>query len=95
MKVKINLVTNSIKINEALKINATNEQNRQYDKDFDGQDVEVPEEQIKESDLLIDVSKVDLAFVDSEGFIHVNYIGKDYRVNYNDAVWEQLEKRFK
>ena len=95
MKVKINLVTNSIEINEALKINGTNAQNRQYDKDYDGQDVEVPTEETKESDLLIDISKVDLAFVDSEGFIQVNYLGKDYRVNYDKSAWEQLEKRFK
>lgn len=54
----------------------------------------IPEPEYKPSDLLLDISDVKLAFVNSTGEISIKYLGDNFNLIYSDEVWEKLKQRF-
>lgn len=55
----------------------------------------IPEPIYGDSDILIDIADVKLAFVNSTGEISIKYHGDNFNLIYSDFVWAQLVSRFK
>ena len=55
----------------------------------------IPEMECKNTDILLKVDKVDLAFVNANGDISISYLGKDFNLVYSDQVWEELKQEIK
>lgn len=57
-------------------------------------DVEVPEQNIELSDVLLDAKDVMRARVNEIGMISIIHLGQEMQIVYTDEVWEQLKVRF-
>lgn len=102
MKVQIRVLVNSDEIKEAQSKNAYYAKLREENKSikhkdarkFVPEDLEVPKEEVKLSDILIDVKDVLRARVNEVGNISIVHLGQEMQIVYSDEVWKQLEERF-
>ena len=58
------------------------------------EDVEIPADEIKISDMLIDAQDVLRARVNELGNISIVHLGQETQIVYSDEVWNQLKERF-
>ncbi len=103
MKVQVKVLINSDEINEAKNKNAyyakLREENKmkKHSKDrlLVPDDVEVPEQKIELSDVLLDSKDILRARVNEIGMISIVHLGQEMQIVHSDEVWTQLEERFK
>ena len=102
MKVQIRVLVNSDEIKDAQSKNTYYAKLREENKAIKHkdarklvpEDVEIPTEEIKLSDMLIDVQDVLRARVNEIGNISIVHLGQETQIVYSDEVWKQLEERF-
>lgn len=102
MKVQIRVLVNSDEIKDAKSKNAYYAKLREENKLIKHKDarklvpddVDIPEEEIQLSDMLIDVKDVLRARVNEVGNISIVHLGQEMQIVYSDDVWKQLEERF-
>lgn len=56
--------------------------------------IEAPEKEIVLQPMLLDASGVKLATIGDAGMIEIMYEGRAFNVEYEQHVWDELEKRF-
>lgn len=102
MIVQIRVLVNSDEIKEAQGKNAYYAKAREENKTIKNkdvrklvpEDVEIPIEEIKISDMLIDVKDVLRARVNELGNISIVHLGQETQIVYSDEVWNELKERF-
>ena len=58
-------------------------------------EIKVVEPIFEEKPLGFDLKDVTLAFVNGDGGISLEYMGKSFNVLYSDDVWNKIQQRFK
>jgi len=102
MKVQIRVLVNSDEIKDAQSKNAYYAKLREENKAIKHkdarklvpEDVEIPVEEIKLSDMLIDSQDVLRARVNELGNISIVHLGQETQIVYSDEVWNELKERF-
>ncbi len=102
MKVQIRVLVNSDEIKDAQSKNAYYAKLREENKAIKHkdarklvpEDVEIPVEEIKLSDMLIDAQDVLRARVNEVGNISIVHLGQETQIVYSDEVWNELKERF-
>ena len=102
MKVQVKVLQNADEINEAKSKNAyyakLREENKMIkhskERKLVPDDLEIPEQVIKLSEVLLDVKDVLKARRNEIGMISIFHLGQEMMIIDAPEVWEQLEKRF-
>lgn len=102
MKVQIRVLVNSDEINEAKSKNAYYAKLREENKGIKNkdarklvpEDLEIPADEIKISDMLIDAKDVLRARINELGNISIVHLGQETQIVYSDEVWNELKERF-
>jgi len=101
MKVEIKVCLNADEIQEATKRNAYYKQQREAnakrpkkEKVLVPDDVEVPEQKVELSTVLLDSKDIQEARKNEIGMISIIHLGQPKMICYSDEVWALLEKRF-
>jgi hypothetical protein len=101
MQVQIKVCLNSDEIQEAIKRNAYYKQQRESnlkrpkkEKVLVPDDVEIPEQQVELSTVLLDSKDIQEARKNEIGMISIIHLGQPKMICYSDEVWARLEKRF-
>lgn len=102
MKVQVKVLLNSDEINEAKNKNAyyakLREENKMIkhnkERKLVPDDVEIPEQKIELSDVLLDSKDILRARINEIGMISIVHLGQEMQIVHTDDVWKQLEERF-
>jgi hypothetical protein len=101
MKVEIKVCVNADEIKEATNRNAYYKQQREAnakrpkkDKVLVPDDVEVPEQKVELSTVLLDSKDIQEARKNEIGMISIIHLGQPKMICYSDEVYALLEKRF-
>lgn len=100
MVVQIRVLVNADEINEAKSKNAYYAKLREENKEngevvrLTPEDIEIPSDEIKISEMLIDAQDVLRARINELGNISIVHLGQETQIVYSDEVWNQLKERF-
>ena len=102
MKVQVKVLMNADEINEAKSKNAyyakLREENKMIkhskERKLVPNDVEIPEQKIKLSDVLLDSKDIVRARVNEIGMISIVHLGQEQQIVYSKEILEKMEKRF-
>ena len=101
MKVKVKILFNRADITEANEQNLKVDSHNAQQQGFKAEEKnillkkDVPEPDVREMDLFIDVDKITLAGENEHGMVSVIYDGRDYQFVKTDELMNALEERFK
>jgi hypothetical protein len=56
--------------------------------------VEIPEQEFKTTELLIDINLITMAYIGAKGELNVDYKDKSFPLVYSDDVWGKLKDHF-
>jgi len=102
MKVQVKVLQNADEINEAKSKNEYYAKRRAENKlikhskqrELIPDDLEIPEQEIKLSDILLDIKDISRARVNEIGMISIVHLGQEMQIVYSEEIWKKLEERF-
>jgi len=99
MEVKVKILKNGKEIQEIELANQKKANQRKHeetktkkDRTIILDDEVVPEKDIQEVPMLIDVTKVDMATIGSEGMLEILYLGKGFEIVNDSKVWDKIKE---